>query len=151
MSFHGSLSFWAQFRFFFSSSVLHNQKKYNNLVTQQCRPVFIINIRSSVYSIVFYYAISASISSTIFVSLFFFPPLKLFHSLHLSVSVPHFLNPGEVFDYLVAHGRMKEKEARAKFRQVRVCVCSIYTVYVRVYLIWKICFVLLVYLWKIHN
>lgn len=26
---------------------------------------------------------------------------------------------GEVFDYLVLHGRMKEKEARAKFRQVR--------------------------------
>lgn len=25
---------------------------------------------------------------------------------------------GEVFDYLVFHGRMKEKEARAKFRQV---------------------------------
>lgn len=29
-----------------------------------------------------------------------------------------FCSPGEVFDYLVAHGRMKEKEARAKFRQV---------------------------------
>jgi serine/threonine protein kinase len=30
---------------------------------------------------------------------------------------------GEVFDYLVANGRMKEKDARLKFRQVCLCVC----------------------------
>lgn len=29
-----------------------------------------------------------------------------------------------MFDYLVAHGRMKEKEARAKFRQV--CIAFLY-------------------------
>lgn len=37
--------------------------------------------------------------------------------------------PGEVFDYLVSHGRMKEVEARAKFRQVRIPCRLMLTLY----------------------
>uniref|UniRef100_A0A7N4NRM1 non-specific serine/threonine protein kinase n=1 Tax=Sarcophilus harrisii TaxID=9305 RepID=A0A7N4NRM1_SARHA len=42
---------------------------------------------------------------------------KLFREVRIMKILNH-PSIGEVFDYLVAHGRMKEKEARAKFRQI---------------------------------
>uniref|UniRef100_A0AAQ4PKK6 non-specific serine/threonine protein kinase n=1 Tax=Gasterosteus aculeatus aculeatus TaxID=481459 RepID=A0AAQ4PKK6_GASAC len=42
---------------------------------------------------------------------------KLFREVRIMKGLNH-PNIGEVFDYLVSHGRMKEVEARAKFRQI---------------------------------
>lgn len=44
-----------------------------------------------------------------------FEVIETRETLHL---VMEYANGGEVFDYLVAHGRMKENEARVKFRQI---------------------------------
>uniref|UniRef100_H2YPH9 non-specific serine/threonine protein kinase n=1 Tax=Ciona savignyi TaxID=51511 RepID=H2YPH9_CIOSA len=59
----------------------------------------------------------------------FYAPTSILTKLYLSFLA------GEVFDYLVAHGRMKEKEARAKFRQFfamiyspRECFCIVSSV-----------------------
>ena len=52
---------------------------------------------------------------TNYISVQLFEVIETDRTLHL---VMEYANGGEVFDYLVAHGRMKEREARTKFRQI---------------------------------
>lgn len=73
----------------------------------------------SMFSIILFSSLVFQLTTCISVAVKLFQVIETEKTLYL---VMEYASGGEVFDYLVLHGRMKEKEARAKFRQVIVCI-----------------------------
>lgn len=87
-----------------------------------------IKINLQCLHLIKYYKLLMWLKLTVYVS-----SVYLANSIKLLALLPDWcadmLLTGEVFDYLVSHGRMKEVEARAKFRQVWIRYLSVSTLH----------------------